>query len=447
MRTRLLVLVLLLLGLAACEREPAPGDGTPASASPAPAGVVRPTESALVPAANPLNPPPAGSSKLSDGKIVIGVLNDQSGVYADFGGKLAVEAVKMAVDDNAARNGANALGGPVEVASADHQNDPDKAAARAQDLIEKSGADLLLDVPTSAAAVRIMKLAADKRRLYINVSAATADLTGKDCNRYTFHYAYDIPMLASTTAVWAVQNLGKRWHIIYPKYSFGQEMEAAFHKAIEANGGMVLASDPAPFPHPTGDYTDLLRRTLAYHPDAVAVMQTGADLAAVVRGYNALKLRDQHIPLVAGLLMDTDIQTIGSDALAGAYFATPWNWAMDRDARDWADRFQKRTGARPTFAQVANYSAATQYLEAVRRAGTDQPEAVARALENYRFSDMFIRNGLIRAEDHFVQHDAYVGQVKAAADVREPGDTVKIVGVLPAERASRPASDSGCMLH
>ncbi|TIS65029.1 MAG: ABC transporter permease, partial [Mesorhizobium sp.] len=42
---------------------------------------------------------PAAAGEISDGKVKIGILNDQSGVYADFGGKWSVEAAKMAVED------------------------------------------------------------------------------------------------------------------------------------------------------------------------------------------------------------------------------------------------------------------------------------------------------------------------------------------------------------
>src|SRR5512143_2724178 len=65
--------------------------------------------------------PVAGNAKLTDGKIVIGVINDQSGVYADLSGKNSVEAAKMAVEDFKAKYGDNALGGSIEVITADHQ--------------------------------------------------------------------------------------------------------------------------------------------------------------------------------------------------------------------------------------------------------------------------------------------------------------------------------------
>lgn len=62
----------------------------------------------------------AALADASDGKVKIGILNDQSGVYADFGGKSSYEAALMAVEDF----GGKVLGVPVEVVTADHQNKP-----------------------------------------------------------------------------------------------------------------------------------------------------------------------------------------------------------------------------------------------------------------------------------------------------------------------------------
>ncbi len=58
------------------------------------------------------------AAQVSDNVVKIGVLNDQSGIYADFGGKWSVEAARMAVEDF----GGKVLGAPIEVVNADHQN-------------------------------------------------------------------------------------------------------------------------------------------------------------------------------------------------------------------------------------------------------------------------------------------------------------------------------------
>src|SRR5438128_12473686 len=180
--------------------------------------------------------------KLTDGKLVLAVLNDQSLVYADLSGKNAVEAVKMAVEDFKAKYGEDALGGSVEVITADHQNKPDVASSKAQEFYERNNADIILDVPTSSAALAIAKVAGDEHKLYINITAATTDLTGESCNKYTFHYAYDTYMLAAGTGKWVTENVGKQWYIIYPNYASGQDMEKSFPARVTKFGGNVVQS-------------------------------------------------------------------------------------------------------------------------------------------------------------------------------------------------------------
>lgn len=382
---------------------------------------------------------------LSDGKIVLGIINDQSGIYSALGGKNAVVAVSMAVEDFKAKYGANGLG-PIEVMGADHQNDPDIAASKARDLYEKNGADVILDVPTSAAALAVAKVAAADKRLYINVSGATPDLTGAQCNKYTFHYAFDSYALSVGTGAWGAQHLGKKWFLLYPGYTYGADINKLFVAAVQAGGGTVLASEPSPFPNMSGDFSTQLSKAAGMNPDVVAAMQTGSDLQNLVKQFNGSPLKAQGAKLALGLLFESDISLIGPDALEGAVYTTPWLWTQDAEARVFAERWMARTGTRPTFAQAGSYSAAWQYLDAVRRAGTDDPDAVVKALEGYKFSDFFIRNGLIRAEDHFVAHDLLVAQIKTQAERKEPGDNAKVIGVVAADSSARPVATSGCTM-
>ena len=386
----------------------------------------------------------ASTVKLTNGKVVIGVINDQSGVYADLSGKNAVEAVQMAIDDFKAKYGDNALGGPITVISADHKNDPALASSKAQEFYERNNANIILDVPTSSAALAIAKVANDEKKLYINITAATTDLTGASCNKYTFHYAYDTYMLAQGTGIAVTSSGGKQWYIIYPNYAFGQDMEKSFRQAVVAAGGNVVQSDGSPFPNTTGDFSSLLLKAGQLKPQILGVMQAGGDLVNVVKQYNEFKLKDQNIKLAVGLLFDTDITALGQDALAGTVYTTPWLWNMDDQSKTFADKFLKRTGIRPTFAHAGNYSAAWQYMEAVKRAGSDDADTVVTRLEGYKFSDFFIRNGSVRTEDHWVQHDALIAQVKPKSEAKETFDYSKVVSTIAADKASRPLSEAGC---
>src|SRR5579872_2679727 len=172
--------------------------------------------------------------RLTRGKVVIGVLNDQSGLYADLSGKKGVEAVRMAVEDFQKQYGANALGGPIEVVDADHQNKPDLGAQKAQEMYQRDGVGMITDVDTSSVGIAVANIAAQQRQLCLNVGSATTALTNANCNKYTFHYAYDTYMLANGTGVQVTKQVGKNWYLVYPDYAFGQDMIHSFTPAIRS---------------------------------------------------------------------------------------------------------------------------------------------------------------------------------------------------------------------
>jgi branched-chain amino acid transport system substrate-binding protein len=390
--------------------------------------------------------PGGGGGKVSDDKIVLAVLNDQSGVYSDLSGKNSVEAVKMAVEDFKKKHGDDAVTKNIEVITADHQNKPDVANSKAQEMYDRRQADIILDVPTSSAALAVANQAKAKKKLYFNITAATTELTGKQCNKYTFHYAYDTYMLANGTGITVTDQVGKNWYIVYPDYAFGQDMEKSFTAAITKAGGKVVRKDAAPFPNDNFSTFLLKAPTLTPKPEVLGTMQAGGDLVNLVKQYNEFKLRDKGITLAVGLMFITDIHSLGPDAFAGTTFTDAWYWNFDKQNREWADKFQAKTNIRPSFAHAGNYSAATQYLEAVQRAGTDASDDVVKELEGYEFEDFFARNAKIRAEDHSVVHDAYLAQVKPKSEVKEDWDYEKILKTIPADEAFRPVSESGCTL-
>lgn len=452
-----LSLGVLASAVAACSsggssaQPPAPTQA-PAAAPVAPtsAPTAVPTKAAASAATAPTaQSQPAAGSKLTGGKVVIGVINDQSGVYSDISGVNGVKAAQMAVDDFSEKYGKTVLGGPVEVISADHQNKPDLASQKAQEFYERNGCDVIVDVPTSSCGLAVATVAAQKKKLYINVGSATTDLTGKSCNRYTFHYAYDTYMLANGTGSTITKSGGKKWYIIYPNYAFGQDMNKQFTEAVKKAGGTIIGADGTPFPNTGEDFSSYLLKAAAAKPDVIGAMHAGQEVVNLAKQFNEFKLKDQGINLAVGLLFLSDINAL-PDGFASTQYTTAWYWNLDDQAKTWADKFQKISGGkRPTFNQAANYSAVWQYLDAVRRAGTDESDAIVKQLEGFKFQDFFARNAEVRAEDHRVSHDAYLAQVKTKSEIKEPWDYSKVLKTIPATEAFRPASASlaaGCKM-
>ncbi|MBF9132596.1 ABC transporter substrate-binding protein [Plantactinospora sp. S1510] len=388
---------------------------------------------------------PGGSGgDFTDGKLVLAVMNDQSGVYKDASGPNSVKAVKMAVADYKKKHGDKAVVDDIEVTSTDHQNKPDIANTKAQELYERGGADVILDVPTSSAALAVANQAKTHKKLFLDVSAATMELTGAQCNKYTFQWAYNTYMLANGTGTTVTGNGDKNWHIIYPDYQFGQDMTKSFTEAISKAGGTVQGTIPTPFPN--DNFATFLTKAGSTNPDVIGTMQAGGDLINVVKQFNESGLKERGIDLAVGLMLITDIHSLGVDQFAGTMFTDAWYWNMDDESRAWADRFRDETGTRPTFEHAGNYSAALQYLEAVQEAGTDDADKVVAKLEGKKVNDVFLRNGEIRAKDHSVVHDAYLARVKKPSDVKEDWDYEEIVTTIPAAKAFPPAEASACSM-
>lgn len=373
------------------------------------------------------------------------MLNDQSGVYADLSGKNSVEAVKMAVADFKAKYGAKAVTKNIEIVSADHQNKPDVANSKAGELYDRKHADVILDVPTSSAALAVANVAKARKKLFIDVGAGTTALEGAQCNKYTFHYGYNTYMLAQGTGAAITKDGAKNWYIVYPDYAFGQDMQKNFSAAIETAGGKIVKKDPTPFPSDNFSTFLLKASGLSPKPQVLGAMQAGGDLVNLVKQYNDYRLRDKGISLAIGLMFLTDIKSVGPDALAGTKFTDSWYWNADSTNRTWADKFQAKTGKRPTSANSSNYSAAMQYLEAVQRAGSDKSDGVVKKLEGYTFNDVFARNATIRAKDHLLVHDAYLAQVKPSSEVKETWDYEKIIKTIPGSQAFQ-QPDPACKL-
>jgi branched-chain amino acid transport system substrate-binding protein len=388
--------------------------------------------------------PGTSGGDFTDGKLVLAVLNDQSGIYKDASGPNSVKAVKMAVADYQQKYGDRAVVDDIEVTSADHQNKPDVANTKAQELYERQGADVILDVPTSSAALAVATQAKNHKKLFIDVSAATTQLTGAQCNKYTFQWAYDTYMLANGTGTTVTESGDKSWQLIYPDYAFGQDMTKSFTEAIEGAGGTVQGTIPTPFPN--DNFATFLTKASSTHPDVIGTMQAGGDLINVVKQFNASGLKEKGINLAVGLMLINDIHSLGVDQFADTLFTDAWYWNMDDQSRAWADRFLGETGVRPSFEHAGNYSAALQYLEAVQSAGTDKADAVVEQLEGKKINDVFLRNGEVRAEDHLVIHDAYLARVKKPSQVKEPWDYEEIVTTIPAQKAFPPVGKYPCSM-
>ena len=380
--------------------------------------------------------PLAGEAQ--SGPIHIAVITDMSGVYAALAGRGAVEATKMAVEDF----GGSVLGRQIVVDTIDHRNNGPEAAAKAREAYD-GGAELALDMTNSATALAVSGVAKEKHKLAIVTGGATSALTGAACDKYTYHYAYDTYALASTTGRSIARGAdAKTWYGIVPNYAFGQQMLADFTAAIKPEGASFVHTDMIPLATP--DFSSYVIAAKASGAQVLGVLNAGADTVNTMKAVKQFGL-DKTMKIAVGLLFLSDVDAL-PDVFAGSRITTSWYWNEDKPARAWADRFTKRIGGglRPTSIQAADYSATTQWLNAVKAAGSVDADKVVAYLDGRQFNDFYAHAAEWRARDHRVTHEMYVVDVLSKEQIKEPHAWYKIVQVIPPSRAFRPESQSVC---
>lgn len=384
----------------------------------------------------------SAQAQVSDNVVKIGVLNDQSGAYADLSGKGSVTAAQMAVEDF----GGKVLGVPIEVVSADHQNKPDVGASIVNQWIDTEKVDIVVDVPTSSVALAVQEITKNKNRVHLNSTAGSSDLTGSKCSPTGIHYTYDTYALAKGTGSALVQEGGDSWFFITADYAFGHSLEKDTSAAVIAAGGKVLGAVRHPFPGTT-DFSSFLLQAQGSGAKVVGFANAGADTINSIKQAGEFGLVASGQRLAGLLVFISDIHSLGLKTAQGLVITTGFYWDQNDETRAWSKRFaEKHGGKMPTMVQAGVYSGVMHYLKAIEAAKTDEAKAVVAKMKETPINDFFAKGGVIR-EDGRMVHDMLLVQVKKPEESKGPYDYYKILRVIPGKDAYRPMDKQyGCSL-
>ncbi|MET4260734.1 branched-chain amino acid transport system substrate-binding protein [Bradyrhizobium sp. S3.12.5] len=370
--------------------------------------------------------------------VKIGILNDQSGVYADYGGKYSVEAAKMAIEDF----GGEVLGQKIEMVTADHQNKPDLATSIARRWYDVENVDMITELTTSSVALAIHELSKDKKKIDIVVGAATSRLTGDACQPYGFHWAYDTRALAVGTGGALTKAGGDTWFFLTADYAFGYALEKDTSEIVTANGGKVVGSVRVPLN--SSDFSSFLLQAQSSKAKIVGLANAGLDTTNSIKQAAEFGIVSGGQKL-AGLLMTiSEVNGLGLQAAQGLVLTEGFYWDHDDQTRAFSERFFKRTGRMPSMIHAGTYSATLSYLKAVKAAGTKDTEAVAKKLKELPVDDAFAKGKVL--ENGRMVHDMYLFEVKKPSESKKPWDYYKELATVPGDKAFFTAKESGCPL-
>lgn len=373
----------------------------------------------------------------------IGVLNDQSGLYADLAGPGSVVAAKMAVEDFKPEK----QGFRVDILVADHQNKPDIGAAIARRWFDVDNLDAIVDVPTSSVALAVSQIVKEKNKTFLIASAGSSDLTGKACTPNNIHWTYDTWSLANGTARAIIANGGKTWFFLTADYAFGQALERDAAEIVKAQGGQVLGHVLAPFQ--TTDFSSFILQAQASKAQIVALANAGGDTVTSIKQAQEFGLAATGQKLAGLLVFLSDVHAMGLQTAQGLLLTGAFYWDMNDKTREWSQRFAALNGGKyPTMNQAGVYASMMHWMKAI--AALDKQKArsgaeVVAKMKALPTDDPLFGKGSIR-KDGRTLHDMYLFEVKKPSESKKPYDYYKLVSTIPADKAFRPLEQSECPL-
>ena len=375
----------------------------------------------------------------ADGAVKIGILNDRSGPYSDATGQGAVVAAEMAVADF----GGKALGKPVEIVSADHQNKADIGSSTTNRWLDVEGVDAIFDVPNSGILLALQEIVREKDGILVSSGGGVSTFSGKACSPYGFQWTYDTYSVANALGRATVAQGGDNWYLIQVDYAFGEALANDLTKAITEAGGKIAGSVKHPLN--TLDFSSYLLQAQGSGANTVALINAGGDTVNALKQAKEFGLAESGQKMVAMLFFNTDVLAIGADTLVGLNAINGYEASLNAETQAFGERFAKAHGTWPTSLQIGVYSAVNHYLKAVDAAGTDARDAVAAKMRELPVQDIFVKDGKVRA-DGLMIHDMLLTEVKPASEAKARGDVFKVVSAIPGDQAFRPLDQGGCPL-
>ncbi|BBK33716.1 amino acid/amide ABC transporter substrate-binding protein (HAAT family) [Stella humosa] len=379
----------------------------------------------------------AASAQISGDVVKIGVLNDQSSLYADISGQGSVTAARMAVEDF----GATVNGKKIEIVFADHQNKPDVGSNIARQWIDRDGVDTIVDVPTSSVALALAPLIKEKNKVFLNSGAASSDLTGKACQTTTVHWTYDTIALSKGTGGAVVKAGGDSWYFLTADYAFGHALERDTAEVVKAAGGKVLGQVRHPLN--TSDFSSFLLQAQASKAKVIGLANAGGDTINSIKQAAEFGIVTGGQKLAGLLVFVTDIHALGLQTAQGLQLTEAFYWDQNDETRAFTKRFEAVMKKKPSMVQAGVYGAVLHYLKAIKEVNTDEGEKVVAQMKKMPINDFMTKNGSVR-EDGRVARDMYLFEVKKPSESKGAWDYYKPIRTIPGDEAYRPLKDGGC---
>jgi branched-chain amino acid transport system substrate-binding protein len=328
------------------------------------------------------------------------------------------------------------MGQPAELVWLDEPS-PQAATQNMQKLVQEDKVCAVLGGSLSSNALAEEAKAAELKIPFVCDNAAATDITGKNCNRYTFRLNTPVAVQSRMLAPYAL-SYGKKWYHITASYAFGQDILKTSRELLKAAGGTEVGVDEVPLN--TADFSSFILKIRQAKPDVVVGGLSAGDLTTFLKQWNELGMKGK-IPFVEIAIGDTDIWGVGPEAANGT-FTKLWdafNAKNTPEEKAFTEAYLKKYGKPPADKAWMGWITARSLFEAIDTAKSTDANKIIEALEawkvpagdvsyHYRKFDhqMLVRNLAVAVKDKITDKYNYF-DVKATLP-ENPADLEKIFG-------------------
>ncbi|WP_373635331.1 substrate-binding protein [Yoonia sp. SS1-5] len=387
-----------------------------------------------------------------DSEVILGFNVPQTGPYADEGAdelrayELAVEHLNgggdggmMGTFSSKALDGTGILGREVKYVTGDTQTKSDAARASARSMIEKDGAIMITGGSSSGVAVAVQALCQEAGVIFMAGLTHSNDTTGKDKRANGFRHFFNSYMSGAALAPVLAANYGtdrKAYHLT-ADYNWGYTTEEAVKSSTEALGWETVNAVKTPLTQT--DFSSYIAPVLNSGADVLVLNHYGGNMVnsltnAVQFGLREAQANGQNFEIVVPLYSRLMAKGAGAN-VKGIFGSTNWHWSLqDEGSKAFVKSFGTKYGFPPSQAAHTTYVQTLLYADAVTRAGSFNPCAVAEALEDFEFDGLGNGKTLYRGADHQCFKDVLV--VKGKENPENEFDLLEIVEVTPVDQVT-----------
>jgi len=340
-----------------------------------------------------------------------------------------------------ALGGDGILGNKVEYVTGDTATKSDVARASARSMIEKDGVIMINGGSSSGVAVAVQGLCQEAGIIFMAGLTHSNDTTGKDRKANGFRHFFNAYMSGAALAPILAENLGKerRAYHLTSDYTWGWTQSESMIASTEAIGWDTAQNVLTPVG--AGDFSSYISQVLNSGADTLVLNHYGGDMINSLTQSVQFGLRDKQVngknfEIVVPLYSELMAGGAGEN-IKGVYGSMNWNWQLsDAGTQAFVKSFGEKYGRPPSNSAHTCYVQTLLYADAVTRAGSFNPCAVAEALEGFEFDGMGNGPTLYRADDHQCFKDVLV--MKGAENPTSEYDILEIVEVTPVAQVTYP---------